>query len=140
MAENWKRKAARSSQITNPTFLKSKGRMVSVFPWNYRAVFQIVFRCLLHVHMLLSIEWINYFQNENDEYFNKYYKTNSSYFLRKLGMMFRVFKAWIEGFICGFNFSLLCKIFATWFLQRTSHLYICWFVNETPLLKPSYHP
>ena len=90
MAGNWKRNAAPSLQIKLTTFLKSKGRMVSVFPRNDRAVFQIVFRRLLHVHMLVSIEWINYFRNGNDEYLNKYYKTNSSYQLQKLGMMFRV--------------------------------------------------
>jgi len=64
--------------------------MLSVFPWKNRAVFHIIFRCLLQVHILVSIEWINYFQNGKDEYLNKYYKTNSSYLLRKLGMMFRV--------------------------------------------------
>ena len=64
--------------------------MLSVFPWKTGAVLQIIFRRLLHVHVLVSIEWKNYFRNGNDEYLNKYYKTNSSYLLRKLGMMFRV--------------------------------------------------
>ena len=38
------------------SFLKSIGRMVSVFPWNNKAIFHFVFRRLLHVHMLVSIE------------------------------------------------------------------------------------
>ena len=46
---------------------------------------------------------------------NKYYKTNSTYHLRKLGMMFRVefIKRASEEFMCGFNFSLLCEVSAT---------------------------
>ena len=43
--------------------------MVSVFPWSNNAV-------------LRSMEMVTFL--------NKYYRTNSSYHLRKLGMMFRV--------------------------------------------------
>ena len=84
--------------------------MVSIFPRKNREVFQIVFRHLLHVHMLVSIEWINYFRNGNDEYLNKYYKTNSSYQLRKLGMMFRVElkKVNLRVLICVVLISLCC--------------------------------
>ena len=71
-------------------------------------------------------------------FLNKYYKTKSSYHLRKLRMMFRVEvkKRPSEGFMCGFNFSLLCGISAT----CLGFTFICWFVNETPLLKQPYHP
>ena len=144
MAGNWKRNAAPSSQIKLTTFLKSKGRMVSVFPRNDRAVFQIVFRRLLHVHMLVSIEWINHFWNGNDEYLNKiiYYKSNSSYQLRKLGMMFRVElkKVNLRVYV-WFQFRSVVRNFRdmSWFLT-TNVTFICWSVNETPLLKPSYHP
>ena len=142
MAGNWKRNAAPSSQIKLTTFLKSKGRMVSVFPRNDRAVFQIVFRRLLLVHMLVSIEWIKYFRNGNDEYLNKYYKTNSSYQLRKLGMMFRVElnKVNLRVYV-WFYFLSVVQNFRdmSWFLT-TNVTFICWSVNETRLLKPSYHP
>ena len=133
MAENWKWKAAPSSQITS-TFVKSKGWMVSVFAWNNRAVFQIVFRRLLHVHMLVSIERINYFWIGNDEYY-KYYKTNSSYHLRKLEWCLDLnWKRPTDEFMCGFNFFLSCEIRdMSWFLTA-NFTFTCWFVNET-----SYH-